>query len=95
MLQKLRQTLVSYALMASRDDSTVMHGNVVEPRKTAHGAAMVAIMASLFVVAHAGAPPHINVTWGFAALVILEACNAATGFAVSLLLRYHRGRADA
>jgi hypothetical protein len=44
---------------------------------------MVASSSSCFV-AHAGAPPHITATWEFAVLVILEACAAATGFAVSL-----------
>jgi hypothetical protein len=73
-----------------RDDSTATHGNAVEPLDTAHGAAMA---NSPVVVAHADACAMSPL--GFAVLVILEACAAATGFAVSLIPRDHRDRVDA
>jgi hypothetical protein len=70
--------------MAPRDDSTVTRWRSVTLPPARNDS------SSRLVMARAGAPPHRTATWGFAVLVILEACAAATGFAVSLIPRNHR-----
>ena len=78
--------------MAPRD-GTVPHGNVVAPRD----AGMVTTSSWLFAVARAGPPLHSTAMSGFEVLVaavIVEACAAATGVAVSRTRRDHSYRVD-